>query len=103
MHNAKMEPISYQHLCAGVDWGGNKLSSSNLKNSLSPVRVVMYINEMRPKMICSHSREFVDSYIHSVHSRLQDGGAGLNTAEFASTWVHVVVALPINSKRISQV
>ena len=44
-YNAKMEPI-YQRLCAGPDWGGNKLSSSNLKNSLSPVRVIMYINEM---------------------------------------------------------
>ena len=41
-YNAKMEPI-YQRLCAGAVWGGNKL---NLKNSLSPIRVVMYINEM---------------------------------------------------------
>ena len=63
----------------------------------------MYINKMRLKMICSHSMEFADSYIHSVDSRLQDGGAGLNTAEFASTRVHVVVTLPINSKPISQV
>ena len=83
---------------------GTRLVVANMKYSLSHnIILAIIINEMQLKMTCSHSREFVDSYIHSVDSRLQDGGAGLNTAEFASTWVHVVVALPINSKRISQV
>ena len=40
----------------------------------------------------------VYAYIHSMYARLQDGGAGENTAEFESICVHVVVAPPINSK-----
>ena len=41
---------------------------------------------------------YICSSIHSLYSRLQDGGDGENTAEFASTSVHVVVAPPISSK-----
>ena len=36
------------------------------------------------------------------YSRLQTGGCGENSAEFASTSVHVVVTAPTNSKPESQ-
>ena len=36
------------------------------------------------------------------YSRLHKGGAGVNTAEFVSTCVHVVVVTPTNSKPESQ-
>ena len=56
---------------------GTRLVVANMKYSLSHnIILAIIINEMQLKMTCSHSREFVFSYVHSVHSRLQDGGAG---------------------------
>ena len=40
------------------------------------------------------------TFVH--YSRLQTGGCGENSAEFASTAEHVVVAPPSNSKSESQ-
>ena len=45
----------------------------------------------------------INMYIHSVNSRLQNGGAGSNAGSVPSTSTHVVVVRPINSKPESQV
>ena len=54
-------------------------------------------------MIHTKTRRHEATQVTFMHySRLQTGGCGENSAELSSTAVHVVVAVPINSKPESQ-
>ena len=62
----------------------------------------MHVIELQIVMLVCYIERRRKAVIFLQYSRLHKGGVGVNTAEFASTCVHVVVVTPTNSKPESQ-